>query len=192
MIGIVSINSLIFAAASSSHTSTTFCHPSSLINRAPSANCIRKGGILYASIVPKPSRVDAGSKGTDDSKHSLQSINHDLIVTGEHAVIPNVSTSGNQFAGSEVSGTGNIGHQPNQVQTQTQQLTQTPQQINDNITLAGIALFLSLAVGAVMKYSPPGCWRYYLAGGICASTSHAMTTPIDVVKVISICLSHDI
>lgn len=26
-------------------------------------------------------------------------------------------------------------------------------------------------------------WRYFLAGGICAATSHGITTPIDVVKV---------
>ncbi len=25
-------------------------------------------------------------------------------------------------------------------------------------------------------------WRYFLAGGICAATSHGITTPIDVVK----------
>lgn len=31
--------------------------------------------------------------------------------------------------------------------------------------------------------SGPGSWRYYLAGGICASVSHTITTPIDVVKV---------
>lgn len=41
-------------------------------------------------------------------------------------------------------------------------------------------IFFSLYI---IKLSGPGCWRYYLAGGICASTSHAMTTPIDVVKV---------
>ena len=31
--------------------------------------------------------------------------------------------------------------------------------------------------------SGPGQWRYYLAGGICAAISHAITTPVDVIKV---------
>lgn len=31
--------------------------------------------------------------------------------------------------------------------------------------------------------SGPGQWRYYLAGGICAAVSHAITTPVDVIKV---------
>jgi len=30
--------------------------------------------------------------------------------------------------------------------------------------------------------SGPGAWRYYLAGGICATISHSFTTPIDVIK----------
>jgi solute carrier family 25 phosphate transporter 3 len=42
----------------------------------------------------------------------------------------------------------------------------------------------SLVAGiyALMALSGPGSWRYYLAGGLCASTSHAITTPIDVLK----------
>lgn len=49
--------------------------------------------------------------------------------------------------------------------------------------LAKITVLFSLVVLVVLKMSPSGSWRYYLAGGICASTSHAITTPIDVVKV---------
>mmetsp|Transcript_2620 Transcript_2620/g.4100 ORF Transcript_2620/g.4100 Transcript_2620/m.4100 type:complete len:541 (+) Transcript_2620:68-1690(+) len=48
--------------------------------------------------------------------------------------------------------------------------------------LARISVLFSVVVLAVLKMSPSGAWRYYLAGGICASTSHAITTPIDVVK----------
>lgn len=51
---------------------------------------------------------------------------------------------------------------------------------------AGISVVVSAFIFFslyIIKLSGPGCWRYYLAGGICASTSHAMTTPIDVVKV---------
>jgi len=36
---------------------------------------------------------------------------------------------------------------------------------------------------AVVFLSGPGAWRYYLAGGICAAISHAITTPVDVIKV---------
>ncbi len=49
--------------------------------------------------------------------------------------------------------------------------------------LARVAVLFSIVVLSVLKMSPSGSWRYYLAGGICASTSHAITTPIDVVKV---------
>ncbi len=54
---------------------------------------------------------------------------------------------------------------------------------NEQVLLAGAVVSFILAVATVLKLSPSGCWRYYLAGGICASTSHALTTPIDVVKV---------
>ncbi len=49
--------------------------------------------------------------------------------------------------------------------------------------LARVSVLFSIVVFSVLKMSPSGSWRYYLAGGICASTSHAITTPIDVVKV---------
>jgi len=41
------------------------------------------------------------------------------------------------------------------------------------------------AFAAVTKISGPGAWKYYVAGGICAAFSHGITTPIDVVKVLS-------
>lgn len=49
------------------------------------------------------------------------------------------------------------------------------------VTLMSAAMFMAFA--ELMSISGPGAWRYFLAGGICASTSHAITTPIDVVKV---------
>ena len=49
--------------------------------------------------------------------------------------------------------------------------------------LARVSVLFAVLVLAVLQISPSGAWRYYLAGGICASTSHAITTPIDVVKV---------
>lgn len=50
--------------------------------------------------------------------------------------------------------------------------------------LTSIVATAALMTGIYMLIilSGPGSWRYYLAGGICASTSHAITTPIDVLK----------
>jgi hypothetical protein len=42
----------------------------------------------------------------------------------------------------------------------------------------GIAALLNL-----VRMSSAGSWRYFLAGGVCAAVSHAIPTPIDVVKV---------
>ncbi len=42
-------------------------------------------------------------------------------------------------------------------------------------------MFTSLLL--LIYLSGPGQWRYYLAGGICAAISHAITTPVDVIKV---------
>lgn len=53
----------------------------------------------------------------------------------------------------------------------------------DRNFLAKFTVLFSVVVFSLLKMSPSGSWRYYLAGGICASTSHAITTPIDVVKV---------
>ena len=61
--------------------------------------------------------------------------------------------------------------------------TSSATQMEERAFFAKVTVLFSLVVLAVLKMSPNGCWRYYLAGGICASTSHAITTPIDVVKV---------
>jgi hypothetical protein len=49
-----------------------------------------------------------------------------------------------------------------------------------------LACFVIVAMGAfsgLLAVSPVGCWRYFAAGGACAAVSHAIPTPIDVVKV---------
>ena len=51
---------------------------------------------------------------------------------------------------------------------------------------AGIVIFTGLAVSAFLTLilkSAPGSWRFFLAGGLCAATSHTIPTPVDVVKV---------
>jgi len=54
--------------------------------------------------------------------------------------------------------------------------------VADKVSLtlfAGISVF-SLLILALK--APPGSWRYFLAGGLCAAFSHAIPTPVDVVK----------
>lgn len=46
------------------------------------------------------------------------------------------------------------------------------------LTAAGVGVML----GAMLRFSGGGAWRYYLAGGVCAAFSHAIPVPIDVVK----------
>mmetsp|Transcript_1794 Transcript_1794/g.2658 ORF Transcript_1794/g.2658 Transcript_1794/m.2658 type:complete len:477 (-) Transcript_1794:522-1952(-) len=53
---------------------------------------------------------------------------------------------------------------------------------SDTLALILVPLALTLSFAGVVSLSGPGAWRYYVAGGICASVSHAITTPIDVVK----------
>jgi solute carrier family 25 phosphate transporter 3 len=46
-----------------------------------------------------------------------------------------------------------------------------------------VSFMSAVAVFAVLlQISGPGSWRYYLAGGTCASVSHILPVPIDVVK----------
>lgn len=55
----------------------------------------------------------------------------------------------------------------------------TPQDVG----IIGLALSISMLLFAkLVSMSGPGAWRYYLAGGLCASFSHAIPVPIDVVK----------
>ena len=42
---------------------------------------------------------------------------------------------------------------------------------------------LASSLFLLLTLSGPGSWRYFMAGGICAAVSHALPTPIDVVKV---------
>lgn len=53
----------------------------------------------------------------------------------------------------------------------------------DKAILALMTAVVCCSFGALLSVSGPGAWRYFLAGGICAATSHAVATPIDVVKV---------
>jgi hypothetical protein len=53
----------------------------------------------------------------------------------------------------------------------------------DKLLLVVMTALMLFGLGELMSISGQGSWRYFLAGGICASTSHAITTPIDVVKV---------
>ena len=51
-------------------------------------------------------------------------------------------------------------------------------------TIVGVATgFVVTSLFLLLTYSGAGSWRYFVAGGICAAASHAIPTPIDVVKV---------
>ncbi len=53
----------------------------------------------------------------------------------------------------------------------------------DKAVLMSFTGLAAVAVGVLLMHSAPGAWRYFLAGGICAATSHAIPTPVNVVKV---------
>ena len=51
------------------------------------------------------------------------------------------------------------------------------------VKMATVSVSLLLVLLGLLSASGPGGWRYYVAGGMCAAISHAIATPIDVVKV---------
>jgi len=53
----------------------------------------------------------------------------------------------------------------------------------DKVSIAAVIASSISVFGLLLKVSGPGAWRFFLAGGLCAATSHAIPTPIDVVKV---------
>ena len=54
--------------------------------------------------------------------------------------------------------------------------------LDKTLVLGSVGAFGALLYKFVMA-SAPGSWRYFLAGGLCAASSHAIPTPIDVIKV---------
>ena len=188
---------LALVAAAKSPTSPFFCHlqPRSSIQKSLTARSNfyvtgnkprNQGGILHASILPRPpSATFDGSRGEE----SPEDVAHNIFLQGDHhnTVSPSLFDGGIHHVGADPISSGvaiemdPVLREDMQINSQQQSLKTRP--MNDYLAVAGITLFISLAVGTVLSHSPPGCWRYYLAGGICASTSHAITTPIDVVKV---------
>lgn len=65
----------------------------------------------------------------------------------------------------------------------------TKKEDEDRVTLKDKVSMGATFVSAVMVFaflimkSGPGSWRFFLAGGLCAALSHAIPTPLDVVKV---------
>jgi len=52
----------------------------------------------------------------------------------------------------------------------------------DRAAIGATVTVTVLAFWGLLTASGPGGWRYFLAGGLCATFSHSITTPIDVVK----------
>ena len=53
-----------------------------------------------------------------------------------------------------------------------------------------ITIFVGCVINALLMMFfklAPGCWRFFLAGGLCAAISHTIPTPVDVVKVSEMC-----
>jgi Mitochondrial carrier protein len=55
--------------------------------------------------------------------------------------------------------------------------------MKDKLIIGSATAALLVAFLGLLSAAGPGGWRYYLAGGVCAALSHAVATPIDVVKV---------
>jgi hypothetical protein len=53
----------------------------------------------------------------------------------------------------------------------------------DKAVIGATAIVAAFSLYAIFFLTVPGAWRYFCAGGICAATSHAIPTPIDVIKV---------
>mmetsp|Transcript_25283 Transcript_25283/g.50345 ORF Transcript_25283/g.50345 Transcript_25283/m.50345 type:complete len:387 (+) Transcript_25283:144-1304(+) len=54
--------------------------------------------------------------------------------------------------------------------------------LRDKAIGASALAALGATFAVLVRLSGAGLWRYYLAGGACACLSHALTTPIDVIK----------
>mmetsp|Transcript_10709 Transcript_10709/g.25536 ORF Transcript_10709/g.25536 Transcript_10709/m.25536 type:complete len:499 (-) Transcript_10709:48-1544(-) len=95
---------------------------------------------------------------------------------------PNESTSSSSwdeiFATTAVSTNNHNGMVGNQQQLpKHDELT-----VVDKSIIVGCATFVVVAFTTILRVSEPGSWRYFLAGGMCAMVSHAIPTPIDVIK----------
>lgn len=55
--------------------------------------------------------------------------------------------------------------------------------LTDKVSMTVTATTVIVSFALLLKLSGPGAWRFFLAGGLCAAASHAIPTPIDVVKV---------
>ena len=53
----------------------------------------------------------------------------------------------------------------------------------DKVVIGGTIIAAAFSLYGIIFLTAPGAWRYFCAGGICAATSHAIPTPIDVIKV---------
>ena len=61
--------------------------------------------------------------------------------------------------------------------------------LRDKASMGATFLTGVLAFAFLLMKSGPGSWRFFLAGGLCAAASHAIPTPIDVVKVGTVLLA---
>lgn len=77
-------------------------------------------------------------------------------------------------------------HYQQQVDVGTWTIKEEPTDIvtvADKISMGAMGAAGIFAYSLLLMWSGPGAWRFFLAGGLCAAASHAIPTPIDVVKV---------
>lgn len=128
------------------------------------AKNICQNRLTYLTMQSAPIHVNSGQQ--DDDNDDMQQDGNGLLF----------STSCNNKSGTNAShATSATSHNVS--------LSYAHKRTKSKIKVAVSTLFLFAVCSALVACSGQGAWRYYLAGGICAAISHAVTTPVDVIKV---------
>ena len=137
---------------------------------------LRSVSSVYAEAQPTP-RGDNLPKAVAPKNIELQGIGnaHNNLINNHESDKDHIESI-NVEAGS---------HEKNSLQSSIVSESNN-KQINKR-KVAGATSAMLAASSALILLSGKGAWRYYLAGGICAAISHAVTTPIDVIKVRTEC-----
>ena len=118
-----------------------------------------------------------GASSVSVEPHELASASSSLDVESQHEVIiMDESNDIIQVRAEEV--TDNTKH------SEISKEKAKKEKVAVNIAQVTISVIMMVsAFTALIFASGPGAWRYFLCGGICAAFSHAITTPVDVIKV---------
>jgi len=117
-------------------------------------------------------RLAAASSASMDGENSNQGSNNNNDVIVQTSTFTDTNTNSKQVAVNGDTSTSTFKSADDDDALSTK----------DSITISIAVMGIIIAFVGLISAGGPGAWRYYLAGGICAATSHAITTPIDVVK----------